>query len=124
MTEPRLVLAVVPDLFFAAKIEAVAKAAGVPLAFAPAAGAHARCAADAPRLLLLDLHAGPAVFELVRALKADPATRGVPVVGFHSHVDMDTRREALAAGVDRVLPRSAFVTRLPGLLAGTEPAGA
>jgi hypothetical protein len=45
----------------------------------------------------------------------------VPVTGFFSHVDHATRDAALAAGVDEVLPRSAFVSRLPALLAG-EPA--
>jgi CheY-like chemotaxis protein len=122
----RAVLAVVPDLFFAAKISAVAKAAGTEVAFASPAEAQARCAAARPALVLLDLHAGPGLPALVRALKSDPATREVPLVGFHSHVDLDTRREALAAGVDRVLPRSAFVVQLPALLAGAgsaPPAG-
>ncbi len=121
--ESRRVLAVVPDLFFAAKIEAVAKAAGVPIAFAAPAAAAAACAADPPALVLLDLHAGPGVPALVRALKASPATRGVPLVGFHSHVDVATREAALEAGLDRALPRSAFVARLPALLAGEAAGG-
>lgn len=116
----RRVLAVVPDLFFATKIAAVAKAAGVGLAFVPLAGAHELCAAAPPDLLLLDLHAGPGVADLVRGLKADAATAAVPLLGFHSHVDVETRNVALAAGLDRALPRSAFVTRLPGLLAGDD----
>lgn len=126
MTTPpasRRVLAVVPDLFFAAKIEAVAKSAGVAIAFAAPAAAAAACAADPPDLVLLDLHAGPGVPALVRALKAAPATAGIPLVGFHSHVDVETRNAALEAGLDRALPRSAFVTRLAGLLAGDPAAG-
>lgn len=124
MPNSRRVLAVVPDLFFAAKIAAVAKAAGVAIAFVSPAEAQARCATEAPSLLLLDLHAGPDVPAIVRALKADAATREVPLLGFHSHVDIETRRAALEAGLDRAMPRSAFVTRLPELLAGTraEPA--
>lgn len=111
------VLAVVPDLFFAAKIEAVAKAAGAALAFASAAEAHARCVASAPDRVLVDLHA-PGAMALVAALKADARTRGIPVTGFYSHVENVIRAEALAAGADDVLPRSAFVTRLPALLGG------
>lgn len=114
----RRVLAVVPDLFFAAKIEAVARAAGADLAFAAPGAAVERCAAAPPDLLLLDLHAGPDVPALVRALKAHPATRSVPLLGFFSHVDVAVRDAALAAGIDRALPRSAFVARLPELLAG------
>jgi len=121
--DPRRVLAVVPDLFFAAKIAAVARAAGVAIAFAPVALAHERCAAEPPDLLIVDLHASPLVPELVRALKADPATAAVPLLGFHSHVDVETRQRALEAGLNRALPRSAFVARLPGLLAGREAAG-
>lgn len=119
----RRVLAVVPDLFFAAKIEAVARAAGVEIAFVAPSAAAERCAAAPPDLVLIDLHAGPGVPGLVRALKASPATAAVPLVGFHSHVDIDTRKAALEAGLDRALPRSAFVTRLAGLLAGDEAAG-
>lgn len=118
----RRVLAVVPDLFFAAKIAAVASAVGIELAFASAADLPARCAEAPPDLVLLDLHAGPGVPDLVRALKASDATRNVPLLGFHSHVDIATRKAALEAGIDRALPRSAFVSRLPALLAGTEAA--
>jgi CheY-like chemotaxis protein len=114
----RQVLAVVPDLFFAAKIAALARAAGVELSLVPLAQAAARCAQSAPDLVLLDLHASGDPPALVRALKAGPATRAIPVVGFYSHVEGERRRDALAAGADQVLPRSAFVTRLPELLAG------
>ncbi|MCC6350729.1 MAG: hypothetical protein IT347_14175 [Candidatus Eisenbacteria bacterium] len=117
---PRRVLAVVPDLFFASRIAATAKLADVGVAFVPLAGTHAACAAAPPDLLIVDLHAGPEVPVLLRALKADAATAAVPLVGFHSHVDIETRKAALAAGLDRALPRSAFVARLADLLAGRE----
>jgi CheY-like chemotaxis protein len=120
---PRRVLAIVPDLFFAAKIAAVARAAGVTVAFAAPAAALERCAAERPDLVLLDLHAGPGVPDLVRSLKAEAAMSGVPLVGFHSHVDVAARRTALDAGLDRALPRSAFVAKLPGLLAGSDADG-
>lgn len=122
MTRSPYALAVVPDLFFAAKIAAVARSSGAEVAFAPVAEAAARCAAEPPALLLVDLHAGPEVHALVHALKSDDATRAVPVVGFFSHVDLATRDAALAAGIDRAMPRSAFVTRLPELLAGVAAA--
>jgi len=54
----------------------------------------------------------------VRTLKADSRTRAIPIVGFYSHVEGERRRAALAAGIDEALPRSAFVVRLPALLAG------
>ena len=114
MTTPdRLVLAVVPDLFFAVRISATARNAGVPLELVTAAKAAARAAGPGTSLLILDLHA-PGAVELVATLKA--ARADLPVVGFYSHVETALRRDALAAGADAALPRSAFVDRLPDLL--------
>lgn len=70
-------------------------------------------------LLLVDLDAGwldaPAV---ISELRRDPATAAVPIVAFSSHVQRDAMAAARAAGADEVLARSAFLHRLPGLLAG------
>ncbi len=41
---------------------------------------------------------------------------GRAVVGFVSHVDTETITAARAAGIDRILARSAFVAQLPNLL--------
>jgi hypothetical protein len=41
-----------------------------------------------------------------------------PTLGFYSHVDVDTRRAAEAAGVDIVVPRSRMVRELPQLVEG------
>ena len=111
-----LVIAVVPDLFFAAKLQATARTSGAELALVSPAEALVRCAATPPLRVLLDLHAAGAL-GLARALKADERTARIPLVGFYSHVDTALRTEALAAGVDEALPRSAFVARLPALLA-------
>jgi CheY-like chemotaxis protein len=109
----RLVMAVVPDLFFATRIAAVARAAGVSLEMVPTQNAVARIAGGRPDLVVLDLHAKDGV-TLVMELKAKvPA---IPIVGFHSHVDMEIRRQALASGADAVLPRSRFNARLVEIL--------
>ena len=109
----RLVLAVVPDLFFATRIAATAKAAGVTLELVPRERAATRAGEARATLVLLDLHTRDAV-ALVAALKvAAPAT---PVVGFYSHVETALRRDALAAGADAALPRSAFTAKLSELL--------
>ncbi len=52
------------------------------------------------------------------ALEALPAivASGARVVAYGSHVDRGLLEAARAAGVDEVLPRSAFFTRLPSLL--------
>ena len=115
---PRHVLIAVPDLFFLARIEAAATLAGTSLERCASAELTARCAARRPDLVILDLHAGGDPLAGVRALKAAAELASIPVVGFYSHVEQDTRRLAQQAGVDQVLPRSAFTSRLAELLAG------
>jgi CheY-like chemotaxis protein len=114
---------VVPDLFFATRIAAAAEALGVALTACAAAEALAACRREPPDLVILDLHGAGDPTGLARALTGDPATRGVPIVGFYSHVDQATRHAAEAAGVDVVLPRSAFTARLAALLTGTPARG-
>ena len=109
----RRVLAVVPDLFFATKIAATAKMAGVELELVPPQRAAERMARAPAALVILDLQAQDAI-ALVSALKL--AAPKVPVVGFFSHVEVALRTSALAAGVDAVLPRSQFVVKLAALL--------
>lgn len=42
---------------------------------------------------------------------------GVPVIGFYSHVDQETRQRAEEAGVKLVIPRSRMARELPDLVA-------
>ena len=114
----RRVLVAVPDLFFVTRIRALAGQLGVTLEECAPAAIPGRCADSPPDLLILDLHAPGDPLAQVRALKADERTRAVTVVGFYSHVDAETRRLALEAGVDRVMPRSAFTAKLHEILAG------
>ena len=109
----RHVLAVIPDLFFATKVTATARASGVELELVAPQHAATRVAEVRPALVIVDLHAEGAV-ELVAALKA--AAPAVPVVGFFSHVETALRRDALAAGAGAALPRSLFANKLAVLL--------
>jgi DNA-binding response OmpR family regulator len=40
----------------------------------------------------------------------------VPVLGFHQHTDVETKRRAEDAGIDLVVPRSRMVRELPQLV--------
>ncbi|MBV9279511.1 MAG: hypothetical protein JOZ41_05480, partial [Chloroflexi bacterium] len=57
---------------------------------------------------------------LIRALKAGASG---PLIAFGPHVDAERRKAARAAGADRVLAKSKFVTELPRLMAATSPHG-
>lgn len=117
------IVAAVDDLFFAAKIRGTAEQAGTRVDFPR--GADALLAAaneddEPPRLFVFDLHAQRYgdLFALAARLKRDERLRGVPLVGFFSHVHTELQRRALDAGFDKVLPRSAFTRNLPDILRG------
>ncbi|HEX3239557.1 MAG TPA: hypothetical protein VHR18_05420 [Solirubrobacterales bacterium] len=44
------------------------------------------------------------------------AALGVPVLGYYSHVDADTKRAADVAGLDLAVPRSRMARELPALV--------
>ena len=116
----RRVIAAVSDLLFASKIRGTAEHLNVTVEFARAEDALFDAAkAEVPSLVILDLHAAQLdPFALAARLKADEQLRGVPIVGFFSHVQTDLQRRAREAGVDHVLTRSEFTKRLPEILSG------
>ena len=118
MTKP--VIAAVDDMFFAAKIRAVAEHLGVRVRFIRSADEALEAAREElPSLILADLHAQKCdPFILAEQLKADESLRAVPLVGFFSHVQTELQQRAEQAGYDRVMPRSAFTKRLPEILGG------
>jgi CheY-like chemotaxis protein len=101
------------------KIRTAASRLGVSIAFARSSqAALADMRAKAPALVILDLdNARTDPLGTVREMKADSALAGIPTMGFASHVHVDAIAAARLAGVDDVLPRSAFATRLPDILA-------
>ena len=112
------IIAIVDDLFFAAKIRGTAEALGVSVSFPRALDAFIEAAkSEPPGLIICDLNATRIdPITLSARLKADEALRSVPLIGFFSHVDTELQRQALNAGFDRVLPRSAFSSKLPQIL--------
>ena len=117
----RVAVVVVPNLFFATRITETANRLGVALEHRTSQEALEAIRRGRPDLVIIDLHAPGDPLGLAQALKSDPATRGVTLVGFYAHVDHAVRDAARDAGVDHVLARSAFAARLPLLLAGGEP---
>lgn len=112
------ILAVVDDLFFASKIRGTGEQVGVDIQFAKSIDAALNKARDeAPALVIVDLNAACCdVVELARALKGDDSLNAIPLLGFFSHVQIDLQQAALAAGFDRVMPRSAFTKNLAAIL--------
>ena len=121
----RRVVAAVEDLLFRSKISETANTLGVEALFPRSPKKLVEKIHESPPdILVLDLNS--ARFEplqLLKQLKSDEASRGVPVVGFLSHVNKDLAVAARESGCDRVVARSAFTKDLPEILAGDSGTG-
>ena len=117
---PRIVLSAVDDIFFAAKIEAAAKRAGIHLIQAFDAGQLSeKLAANTPELIILDLNSRVCTpLDAIPRIKADPKFKDTAVLGFFSHVQVELEQAAYRAGCDYVVPRSRFSAQLPEILHG------
>jgi hypothetical protein len=98
------VLALVPDLMLASRVEATLAGAGHDVRLASDPGAAPVGGAD---LIVADVgELDPAVLTAL----------GPPVLGFHRHTDPASRRAAEEAGVALVVPRSRMARELPELV--------
>jgi hypothetical protein len=97
------VLAVAADLMLGSKVEATLSAAGHEVTLSPSLQ---EAPLDEVDLLVADLDT-----ENPEALVG----LGVPVLGYYSHVNVETREAAEAAEVDLVVPRSRMARELPDL---------
>ena len=114
-----MILALVDDLFFSAKLAEGAKQAGVTMKTVGTREAVLESLKKGSVAgLIFDLDCGSTdAVELIGSLKAAPDAKPLPpMVAFVRHTHEETIRQAEAAGCDRILPRSSFFKDLPGLL--------
>ena len=98
------VVSVATDLMLASRVDAMLTAAGHHVSLARSLEDATLGEAD---LVVADLDA------------VAPAVLGgldLPVLGYYSHVDVDTRKAAEAAGIDLIVPRSRMARELPALV--------
>jgi DNA-binding NarL/FixJ family response regulator len=113
-----MVLCLVADLFFSARIRETAKQLDVPCEILrDPAGLLAAAQARPPKLIVIDMEVktgdAPAC---VQALKADARTRDIQVVGYLHDARDDLIRNARAVGCDMVLSRGGLTKKLPDLI--------
>ncbi|HBH97037.1 MAG TPA: hypothetical protein DDX89_04505 [Candidatus Omnitrophica bacterium] len=109
-----MILAIVDDMLFRSKLEAVAAQLGTPLTLAEDASPALRSGSGWSRAIIdLNLSHGDPL-AMIRDLRA--AHPALPVIGYCSHVQHDLQQHAREAGCTVVLLRSAFVQQLPALL--------
>jgi len=97
------VLSISNDLMLGSRVQETLKAAGHEVVASASIGETTWEGVD---LIVADLDA-----ENPEALVG----LGMPVLGYYSHVDVETRKAAEAAGVDLVVPRSRMARELPDL---------
>jgi len=108
------VLAVVNDLFFSVKLTEAAKRSGLNLEFVKEGELVLEKAGEKPSLIIFDLNFDAVEpLKLISALKGQPSTKGISLIGYLSHVQVDLKQKAQEAGCDMVLARSAFSQNLP-----------
>jgi hypothetical protein len=96
------IVAIVSDLMLASRVSESLKAAGHEVAVVPKLPEPLEAEA-----IVCDLDAAD-----LDAIAATP----VPVLGFYSHVDVETKQRAEAAGLKLVVPRSRMSRELPELI--------
>ena len=113
MPGERRAVIVAADLLLRARLEALARSAGL----APDVHRKLPAPGDLPEVLVLDLDAPDALDGVVAWRERWPDLR---IVGFVSHVDAERRRAAEAVGCD-VFPRGASARKDPGILLPGDP---
>lgn len=107
------VVAVVSDLFFQSRVSSAARAAGRAVHFV--ANEAALGSTGEYDLAVVDLDAGPFVLTAIERLRRQGSGQ---LIAFGPHVNTELRKAARAAGADRVLAKSKFVSALPQLMNG------
>ena len=112
--ESKRVLAVVNDLFFSVKLSEAAKRAGLSLEFVKDSQQVLEKAQTLPSLIIFDLNFESAdPVSLITKLKAQAETKGISLIGYLSHIQVELKQQAQSAGCDMVLARSAFSQNMP-----------
>lgn len=119
MTKPKVAV-IVDDMFFAAKINGAAQAAGREVErIRSQEQLDSFKDSNAPSLLIVDLNSDRLdPFVAIERFKSTVELSAVPIVAFVSHVETELIRRAQAAGCDYVLPRSAFNQMLQQIVGG------
>ena len=114
-----VILALIPDLWFLSRVQAVAAERGARVVSVRRAERLAEAAvATPPVVVIVDMGTGTQGQDWAAAIVAVKAMpNAAPVIAFGPHVDADSQSAARAAGADRVLSNSRLVETLPDLLA-------
>jgi len=100
------VLVFTPDLLFGSSLLGALSAGGHEAVMCPSAEALAAEAGGAAAVIVDLTDEVEERVGRLGELREEGTLAGVPALGYHSHVDPDSRDTALEAGFERVVPRS------------------
>jgi CheY-like chemotaxis protein len=107
------VVVLADDLFWKTKIDHTLKSAQATGIFIDtSAQLAAKVASGRVGLVIVDLALRDDPFAAIVALKKNPKTKGIAVVGYYEHVRKDLLEKGEKAGCDQVMPRAAFSQHL------------
>lgn len=109
-------LAMIDNLFFQARIQAVAKHLGVEVKFVSTGERLvAEAQANPPALVIVDLNSHAAPVEAIEKLHA--SANPPLIIGYLPHTQTELAGQAAAAGCSQVMSQGKFTQELPVLLA-------
>jgi CheY-like chemotaxis protein len=116
-TKGVVMIVIVTDLIFSTKITSTAAAVGAGVKVVHSMEKlNERLSSGTDRVAIVDLNVDG--FDVNQAIRRIRSVSSLPrIIAFVSHVQADLIEAARAAGADEVMARSAFVNKLPALLA-------
>ncbi len=103
------IIAIIRDVFFAAKIKETANQLSLSVLFIYD-NKELQEVKDKPRIIILDLNSNMIEdFELIKKF-------GVRTICYLSHTQLDLRKKALEYGFEEIMPKSKFSFELPTIL--------
>ena len=118
MTEDKLIVALVDDLFFGSQIGDVAENLGYQVKFIKReSDLDDSASLPQPCLVIVDLMVeGLDWARVLKEFKANASNKDTKILAFGPHEDLSKREAAIKAGCDIVVARSKFVADLPALI--------
>lgn len=116
-----MILAIVSDLFFQAKIEAISKIKKVECIFAWEGVSIQKISSNSNlKMIIIDSSISEVdVCELISNFKKNTRTRKIPIVVYGSHVRFDLLHDAQDCGADVILVKSVFEKKISELIQST-----
>ena len=116
--DEKTVLVAVTDIFFYTKVRDALRQSGYRLERARSQDDIALKASSLrPAALILNMNDDTLnAFQALTTLKSDPGLKGLPILAFANHEEVDTWNRAKSMGITKIVSRNEFSARTRGLL--------